>query len=206
MKANPLNIITTQLSPSQRWNIRLTRLLYGLVLAVVTSHVEALSYILPVIVLPLAVFSAAKTATRWHSSRYPAGCTKRNANYVPLYRNAAIAGAALSLALFLLPAIVPDFLTYVVNVVGAIFLISFFFTKGFVAGWNVVVDQDAPMPVTARGVPAMNVVFALFSLSLALTVTSFGTDILNASSAQSSSSQTCDSLCQAMSGNSSDSQ
>lgn len=213
------------LSTAQRYNLIISRLFLatllagamagGLVFLVADNGFGlVLLYLLPIIALPYIVWRGACRGSYFRGTQFPGGYVKKDTPALKReYRNAAIGGVLLAVLVGIGCAAVDgggaaSFLTVILGAFAA----GWFHIRGFLVGWDRI---DAMNSTGGQAiVPQPNVATSLLIWSVLLTVLTLcnlwgimqNPSTLEQASALQSQSQTCDSTCQAMSGNSGDSQ
>lgn len=213
------------LSPAQRYNLIIGRLFLatclaslmasGLVfLAIDNGFGPVLMYLLPILALPYIVWRGACRGSYFRGTQFRGGYVKKDSPALKKeYRNAVIGGVLVAVLVGIGCAAVDSggAASFFTVIVGA-FAAGWFHIRGFLAGWNRVDAMDSNNDTTFVAKP--NAATGLLIWSVLLTVLTLLNlsgimqlpSMLEQAAAGQSQSQTCDSLCQAMSGNSSDSQ
>ena len=213
------------LSPAQRYNLIISRLFLATLLATVMElglmllaadmgFGFVLTYLLPIAALPFIVWRGTSRGSYFRGTQFPSGYVKKDSPALKKeYRNAIITGGIVAVLVGIGCAATGGgsaacFFTVIVSAFAA----GWSHTRGFVAGWNRIEAKDGnsqsmdtvqSKPTTGLLVwSALLTVLTLYNLWGIMQAPS---QISQAASSQSQA-QVCDSLCQAMSGNSSDSQ
>ena len=213
------------LSPAQRYNLIVSRLFLatclagamasGLVfLATDNGFGLVLQYLLPILALPFIVWRGACRGSYFRGTQFPSGYVKKDSPALKKeYIMAVIGGVIVAVLVGIGCAVVGSggAASFFTVIVGA-FAAGWFHTRGFLVGWNRVdaVDSNNGPAVVAKP----NAATSLLIWSALLTVLTLcnlwgimqNPSMIEQALALQSQSQTCDSTCQAMSGNSSDSQ
>lgn len=213
------------LSPAQRYNLIIGRLFLATCLAsVMASGLVFLAtdngfglvllYLLPMLALPYIVWRGACRGSYFRGTQLQGGYVKKDSPALKKeYRNAVIGGVLVAVLVGIGCAAInsggaASFFTVIVGASAA----GWFHVRGFLAGWNRVDAEDSnngpafvTKPNAATGLLIWSVLLTVLTLLNLSGIMQFPS-MLEQASALQSQSQTCDSLCQAMSGNSSDSQ
>lgn len=207
----PYKTMHAQLTTGQRWSITITRLFYGVLAANLMIRSDLFLSLLPVLLLPGAVWAAARKSEQWHGALFPQGYKLLGREgFKPLYIKAAVAGVILTGVLIMMELYATFFGAYLFTILGICFLTTFFFTKGVLAGWARVVDPSdttatisVEAPKKVQNETMWNAVFGCLIFALVFNILSYR-EVVTAADAQVSQRTEQDGLVAAMSGASSD--